>query len=54
VKGGGKLHHENGKETGGVAQEWECLLCKHEVLNSNPSLTKKKKKVKIEPQIKQE
>jgi hypothetical protein len=32
-----------GKWTGDVAQVVECLLCKLEALNSNPSLTKKKK-----------
>jgi hypothetical protein len=30
--------------TGGITQAVECLLCKHEALNSNPSSTKKKKK----------
>jgi hypothetical protein len=34
------------KWTGGVAQAVECLLCKREVLSSNPSLAKKKKKEK--------
>jgi hypothetical protein len=31
------------KETGGVAQGVECLLCQHKALSSNPSPTKKKK-----------
>jgi hypothetical protein len=33
------------KWTGGVAQVVECLVCKYEVLSSNPSPTKKKKKI---------
>jgi hypothetical protein len=32
------------KWAGGMAQTVDCLLCKHEALNSNPSPTKKKKK----------
>jgi hypothetical protein len=30
----------------GVAQTVECLLCKHQTLSSNPSLTKREKKKK--------
>jgi hypothetical protein len=35
--------NQSEKWTGGVAQTIECLLCKYEALNSNPSPTKKKK-----------
>jgi hypothetical protein len=34
------------KWTGGVAQAVECMLCKHETLNSSPSPTGKKRKKK--------
>jgi hypothetical protein len=36
------------KWTGGVAQTIEGLLCKYEVLGSNPNPTKKRKKKKKE------
>jgi hypothetical protein len=36
--------------TDGVAQVVDCLPSKHEVLSSNPSITKKKKKSFIFPQ----
>jgi hypothetical protein len=35
------------KWAGGVAQAVECLLCKYEVLRSNPCPTKKKRKKKV-------
>jgi hypothetical protein len=34
------------KWTGGVAHAVQHLFCKHEVLNSNPSPVKKKRKIK--------
>jgi hypothetical protein len=36
------LKYPTQKSAGGVAQVVECLLCKHIVLSSNSSITKKK------------
>jgi hypothetical protein len=38
------LEQPEQRQTGGVAQEIECLLCKHRALSSNPTLIKKKNK----------
>jgi hypothetical protein len=39
------LQNNQAKWTGGVVQEVEHLLCKHEALSSNSRVTKKKKKI---------
>jgi hypothetical protein len=45
LTGIGEINKKDSTEAEGVAQEKGHLLCKHEALSSNPSPTKKKKKL---------